>query len=127
MDQANAQSLAHFFTALCDPTRLRLLSLMADGAVSVGYLAEATGDSQPKVSRHLAFLRGADLVAAKRNGKNIYYELRWPAEGSRSEVISAILRNSPKGSNNIYADAYGNPVQAGGMEAATNEIEIHLL
>jgi ArsR family transcriptional regulator, arsenate/arsenite/antimonite-responsive transcriptional repressor len=61
------------FLALSDKTRLRLLSLMADGEVPVGYLADKLGESQPKISRHLAYLRNSGLVNTRREGKWIYY------------------------------------------------------
>lgn len=61
------------FLALSDKTRLRLLFLMADGEVAVGYLAEKLGESQPKISRHLAYLRSSGLVTTRREGKWIYY------------------------------------------------------
>ncbi|MBV9242984.1 MAG: metalloregulator ArsR/SmtB family transcription factor [Acidobacteria bacterium] len=70
---ANYDALANLFLGLGDKTRLRLLGLMADEPVSVGHLVEVTGDSQPKVSRHLAYLRNAGLVETTRDGKWIYY------------------------------------------------------
>ncbi len=48
---------------------------MADGERAVGYLAEKLGESQPKVSRHLAFLRDHDVVSTRRDGKHIYYHV----------------------------------------------------
>ena len=57
-----------FFAALADRTRLRLLNLMADGEVCVCFLAETLGTNDPKISRHLAYLRRADLVRSRRDG-----------------------------------------------------------
>ena len=73
MDESRCAALETMFLALSDKTRLRLLTLMAGGEVSVGYLAEQLSDSQPKISRHLAYLRGAGLVSTRRDGKWIYY------------------------------------------------------
>src|SRR5258708_673615 len=61
------------FKALSDPTRLRLLNLLADGEVCVCYLGEVLQLVQPKVSRHLAYLRRAGLVTARREGKWMHY------------------------------------------------------
>ena len=72
--------LENLFLALSDKTRLRLLALMADGEVPVGFLADKLGESQPKTSRHLAYLRNAGLVSARRDGKWIYYNIQRPAD-----------------------------------------------
>jgi len=67
--------LERLFLGLADRTRLRLLGLMANGPVSVGEMVSSTGESQPKISRHLAYLRNAGLVETSRDGKWIYYGL----------------------------------------------------
>ena len=67
--------LPRFFQALGDPTRLRLLHLMGEQEVCVCYFVEILGDPQPKVSRHLAYLRKTGLVTARRDGKWMHY--RW--------------------------------------------------
>ena len=61
-------ALHRVFRALADPTRLRLLNLIAGREVCVCYFVEILRTSQPKVSRHLAYLRKAGLVAARREG-----------------------------------------------------------
>ena len=81
-------SLEKFFLAMSDKTRLRLLGLMAAGEVSVGYLSEQTGESQPKVSRHLAYLRNCGLVSTRRDGKWIYYGIN----ESENKMILRILK-----------------------------------
>jgi len=58
--------LEKLFLALSDKTRMRLLALMADGEVSVGYLADSLNQSQPKISRHLAYLRNMGLINSPR-------------------------------------------------------------
>lgn len=93
MDDSNLAELESLFLALSDRTRLKLLSLMARGEVSVGYLADTTGESQPKVSRHLAYLRTAGLVAARRDGKHIFYGIEWPTEPMAANVVAAVLGN----------------------------------
>lgn len=75
MGERSLSELEGFFLALSDGTRLRLLSLMRDGEVSVGYLSDRLKQSQPKISRHLAYLRSAGLVETRREGKWIYYHI----------------------------------------------------
>ena len=79
------------FMALADKTRLRLLNLMAEDEVCVCFFTGVLGDSQPKISRHLAYLRNADLVEARRDGKWMHYSIKWPEdEGMRSILRSTL-------------------------------------
>ena len=68
MQISDLTKLETLFLALGDKTRLQLLSLMADGPVPVAMLVEKTGQSQPKVSRHLAYLRNSGVVMTSREG-----------------------------------------------------------
>jgi ArsR family transcriptional regulator len=61
------------FKALADATRLRILALLADGEVCVCHIHESLRLPQPTVSRHLAYLRRAKLVAARREGVWMHY------------------------------------------------------
>lgn len=88
MNTATLVELEKLFLALSDKTRLRLLSLMADGEVPVGYLADKLGESQPKISRHLAYLRSAGLVTTRRDGKWIYYGIG-PQTDAATRVLTA--------------------------------------
>lgn len=80
-------ALETFFAALADRTRLRLLNLVANGEVCVCFFVEVLGEPQPKISRHLAVLRAAGLVAARRDGKWMHYRLTSP------ESLSPLLTN----------------------------------
>ena len=82
------QELETFFLALADKTRLRLLNLMRDGEICVCFFTEVLGESQPKVSRHLAYLRNAGLVEARRDGKWMHYRIVEP----ENEVAKGVLR-----------------------------------
>jgi ArsR family transcriptional regulator len=70
-----AEQLAGWFGVLADPTRLRLLSLIAAAgeACAACDLVEPLGVSQPTVSHHLKVLREAGLVDNHRRGRWIYY------------------------------------------------------
>jgi ArsR family transcriptional regulator, arsenate/arsenite/antimonite-responsive transcriptional repressor len=70
---------AFLFRTLADPTRLRLLNLLACGETCVCELTDTLRVVQPKVSRHLQHLRRAGLVKARRDGKWIHY--RWAQHG----------------------------------------------
>lgn len=83
--------LVTLFQALGDPTRLRLLNLMAAGEVCVCYFVEILDETQPKISRHLAYLRRSGLVAARRDGKWMHYGLTMPSDPARAEVLKTVL------------------------------------
>jgi DNA-binding transcriptional ArsR family regulator len=79
MKRRQTSAPAFFFKTLCDPTRLRLLNLLACGETCVCELTDTLRVVQPKVSRHLAWLKRADLVEARRDGKWMHY--RWAQHG----------------------------------------------
>ncbi|MGO9318251.1 MAG: ArsR/SmtB family transcription factor [Terracidiphilus sp.] len=84
-------SLPRVFAALADTTRLRLLNLMAVREVCVCHFVEILGQSQPKISRHLAYLRQAGIVAARREGKWMHYSICVPADAAANAILRAAL------------------------------------
>src|ERR1043165_2445989 len=80
------------FRALADRTRLRLLNLMASGEVCVCFFVEVLKTNQPKISRHLAYLRKAGVVAARREGKWMHYRLAEPRDTHAARVMHEVLR-----------------------------------
>jgi ArsR family transcriptional regulator len=80
-----------FFQALADRTRLRLLNLMGDQEICVCYFVEILGQPQPKISRHLAYLRSAGIVSARREGKWIHYRIVMPANEGAAKVLRQML------------------------------------
>ena len=84
-------SMAGLFAALADATRLRLLNLMAGREVCVCHFVEILGQSQPKISRHLAYLRQAGIVAARREGKWMHYSICLPDEASAASILNFVL------------------------------------
>lgn len=73
VDTSQAEDL---FLCLSDHTRIRLIYLLKmDGELTVSALVDALGESQPKTSRHLAYLRNAGLVDIRRDGKQIFYSI----------------------------------------------------
>lgn len=83
--------LYHLFQALSDPTRLRILNLLASGEICVCYFVAILGEPQPKVSRHLAYLRKAGLAAARRDGKWIHYSLARPEAPAARSILDTVL------------------------------------
>jgi ArsR family transcriptional regulator, arsenate/arsenite/antimonite-responsive transcriptional repressor len=85
-------SLDRLFRALADPLRLRLLHLIAGREICVCFLVEILHMSQPKISRHLAYLRRAGLVAARSDGKWVHYRVIEPQDETAAEILRATLR-----------------------------------
>jgi ArsR family transcriptional regulator len=79
-----------FFAALADHTRLRLINLMGNDEVCVCFFVEILGSPQPKISRHLAYLRKAGLVSARREGKWMHYRVVEPSEPRAAAVFRGI-------------------------------------
>lgn len=90
-DETKLKEMESFFLAMADKTRLRLLNLMRDGEICVCFFTEILGESQPKISRHLAYLRNAGVVDARRDGKWMHYSIRRPADPAAAAVLDAIL------------------------------------
>ncbi len=84
------RSLEQLFQALGDRTRLRILNLLAEGEIFVCFFVCVLDEGQPKVSRHLAYLRRAGLVNARRDGKWMHYRLA-DSDGVTEKVVAAAL------------------------------------
>jgi ArsR family transcriptional regulator, arsenate/arsenite/antimonite-responsive transcriptional repressor len=80
-------SLETIFKALADTTRLRILGLLLAGEVCVCDIHDSLALPQPKVSRHLAYLRRAGLVDARKEGLWVHYRLAT----LRDPVMQALL------------------------------------
>src|SRR5438874_8496425 len=78
------------FKALADRTRLRLISLIGDSEVCVCFLVEILKTSQPKISRHLAYLRRAQIVKARREGKWMHYRLVDPPDEHAGRIFREV-------------------------------------
>jgi ArsR family transcriptional regulator len=86
------------FKALADSTRLRILGLLLTGEVCVCHINEALKIPQPKASRHLAYLRRAKLVEARREGTWMHYRLAGLSDdtlGMVREAVALALRRQP--------------------------------
>ena len=143
MKHKRIADLAKIFLALSDKTRLRLIDLMRNGEVSVGFLADSLGESQPKTSRHLAYLRNAGVVTTRREGKWIFYAIEKPTNAAAENILLATLRSLAISTGETaslvehrYADVvFGNQMANAGdtlskaymYEAEDEEFPVYLL
>ena len=91
-------SIAILFKALADRTRLRLLNLIGNDEVCVCFFVEVLKINQPKISRHLAYLRRAGVVAGRREGKWIHYRIVEPPDPHAAKIFREVrswLANEP--------------------------------
>jgi ArsR family transcriptional regulator, arsenate/arsenite/antimonite-responsive transcriptional repressor len=91
MATKKAYNTERFFQALGDNTRLRLLNLIGEQEVCVCYFVEILGGPQPKISRHLAYLRRAGIVEARREGKWMHYRIVMPQHIGAAQVLRQTL------------------------------------
>jgi ArsR family transcriptional regulator len=86
-----APQMAAFLKACADQTRLRLINLLAvEGEVCVCHLVDVLGTNQPKVSRHLAYLKRAGLVSDRKDGLWVHYRLAEPLSHYAERLIECI-------------------------------------
>jgi len=64
---------------------------MRDGEVCVCFFAETLGTNNPKISRHLSYLKRADLVSGRRDGKWMHYSIKPPVDKRTAELLSSTL------------------------------------
>src|SRR5437588_7494357 len=83
-------NLEDLFKALADRTRLRLINLIGESEVCVCFLTEILKMSQPKISRHLAYLRRARIVTARREGKWMHYSLTDPPDDHAAQIFREV-------------------------------------
>jgi ArsR family transcriptional regulator len=88
----NRVDMETFFSALADRTRLRLLNLMGDDEVCVCFFVEVLQTNQPKISRHLSYLRRAGIVSARREGKWMHYRIAEPDEPHAAQVLQEVRK-----------------------------------
>ncbi|MBX3281072.1 MAG: winged helix-turn-helix transcriptional regulator [Acidobacteria bacterium] len=119
-------ALCSLFLALSDPTRLKLIRLMAGDERSVGFLAEHLGESQPKISRHLAFLRDHSVVTTRREGKHIYYRIN-DASAEDSAVLCVVTGERPISSLQSNPDGPSQHIRPYAYVTSDDELPVFLL
>ena len=83
---------ASLFLALGDKTRLRLLNLIRDRETCVSSFTDVLGDSQPKISRHLAYLRNAGIVEVRRHGKWMHYSISTQIDENTRRLLLELFK-----------------------------------
>src|SRR5215212_3497038 len=79
------------FRALADRTRLQLLNLLRTDEVCVCFFVETLKTNQPKISRHLAYLRRAGIVDARREGQWMHYRIVEPDDPGAAQVLKDMM------------------------------------
>ncbi len=69
------EQIAAYFKVLADPNRLQILSLLREGELNVGELAERCNSTSANISRHLSILSQHGLITRKTQGTRAYYQL----------------------------------------------------
>jgi len=90
MKDGRLATLEEAFKAFADPTRLRILGLLAGGEICVCNIHECLGISQPMASRHLAYLRKKGLVRTRKDGLWVHYALAPLEEPVMRVLMSAV-------------------------------------
>src|SRR5213593_4139236 len=80
------------FRAFSDQTRLRILHLLQNGELCVNDLVEIIDVPQPTASRHLAYLRRAELVVTRKEGQWIYYGLAPAASPFQKKLLECLSK-----------------------------------
>lgn len=96
-----AQVKAELFRVLGHPVRVRILELLRGGERTVGDLQQALGLDASGTSQHLGALRNRDLVVARRDGKNVYYEIKDPRITELLEVARKLITTSIEDSQSL--------------------------
>lgn len=86
----DVEALDGLFKGFADPTRIRILSVLAAGELCVCDIVDVLGLPQPTVSRHLAYLRRSGLVEATRDWRLAHYRLAEPANPVHRNLIACV-------------------------------------
>jgi ArsR family transcriptional regulator, arsenate/arsenite/antimonite-responsive transcriptional repressor len=89
--RAAVDELENLFKALADKTRLRILALLGNNEVCVCHIHDSLGLPQPTVSRHLAYLRKSGLVAGRRDGVWMHYQVSRSLNPVIQSVVAAAV------------------------------------
>lgn len=92
LPDALTELIAQRFRVLAEPTRIKLLDRLRDGAATVGELQESIGGSQQNISKHLGVLLGAGMVRREREGNFVRYAISDPSVFELCEQVCGGLR-----------------------------------
>ena len=89
-------NIAEVFNALAHPSRLEILELLRDGEACVCHIQAMLEQRQAYISQHLNVLRQAGLVASRKEGLRVYYQISDPRLYEVIDQVGAILQSSGK-------------------------------
>ncbi len=92
VDKQVFERQANICKAFANPIRLRMLDILGKGECGVSDLQKDLGISKANLSQHLSVLRGAGVIVARRNGKQIYCSLAMPEIKAACQLIRNVLR-----------------------------------
>jgi DNA-binding transcriptional ArsR family regulator len=119
---------ARLFQALSDPTRLKIMSILADGPMIVSGMVKRLGCAQPAVSRHLRVLRDVTLIQDKRRGKEVEYSLNLTQLAGTAKYLQDLLRAAQaaggRGVTGVDGAKEQSAARALGTETATAPSEV---
>jgi DNA-binding transcriptional ArsR family regulator len=96
--------IARRFRVIGEPTRIRLLDRLRDGEASVNELTEALGASQQNVSKHLAGLAEAGILARRREGTHVYYRIADESVFALCELVCGSLQEQLRSLNELLGE-----------------------
>src|SRR5688572_22490169 len=99
METEELDMLVQFLKALADPSRLRLMGVLANGEQSVGAIADALGLKDPTVSHHLTRLQASGLVSFRAEGTTRYYRLETDALNRLRKDLFTVAKVASIGDN----------------------------
>jgi ArsR family transcriptional regulator len=91
------------FKALADANRLRIVNLLLHGELCVCDIQYVLENSQPNVSRHLAYLKNSGMVLDRRDGYRVFYRIANPRESNR-KLLFDFLRQLFKNEDQLDQD-----------------------
>ena len=104
-----AELIARRFRLLAEPTRLRLLDRLRDGEATVQELADELETSQQNVSKHLAMLAEAGVLARRRQGTRVYYRIGDAEVLDLCERMCSSLEHELRGLSALLDDLAARP------------------
>ncbi len=97
------EMVAERFKVMSDPVRLQILNSLQNGELSVTQIVEETGASQPNVSKHLKILQNAGLVARRRDGNLVFYEIADESIFELCDLVCGSLERRLKEQSDVFA------------------------
>ena len=96
---------AEILKAMAHPSRLKMLDALQIGELCVGDLQQLVGSDLSTVSRHLTVMRAAGLLSCRRDGNQIFYELRIPCVMKTLGCVEAVLREDARSARKLLGRA----------------------